>query len=793
MPAQLTCDPIIKITLTNDEVFDEIAPGYVCNRFTLTKGLLKPNKFDFEIRKEEITLETTDIEFDLRNKLLAAKVEVNLKAKYYDVLEDVWKEYDVEDFFYGYIQNIKIHRSNSKPVVFNCTAYSPDARLKKHPTCRSYSEHSVKECVVELTQRNTVEAMTKFNPNDGTYGDGSMEGLAVDVQTNTPEDYLMPYTVQFNESPYDFLKRLARRYGEFMYYENREFVFGKMKELPEIQLYNGTSLEDYQYEMNMNDHSGIIFGEYDNYSMEIHGIGREKKNYQTDSNGDYNSVVRQDNYENRLANSAYDTAPNFFVDTENSIVELGATPHLDESYHGDTDAFNQGWNGKQRGLLDRYVMSDSFSCNGKTSRLDLRLGTVLILHDETNTGEKEEWREHQPLKVVELIYEWTGGENNFNVESSFVAIPQDAVAPPYLQRDDDGFLLYGDFDAYPKSGPQYGVVVDNIDPERLGRVRVSIMWQTMCGAAVEDENYDRFKDITRWTPWIWVVSPNQGLNRGTFAIPEIGDQVLVGYERNNVERPYVIGARYSRADIPSEWVDYEHNNVKGFRSRSGHTIEFIDSDDEYGGTGGKIHIYDSNTHNYEITFDTDKRLIRLESKGNIELDAKNNIVLHAGNDLIINVDNDMTTTVENNMTTNVKGDKENNVDGDQHSEVGGVNSSYSKDDQVHRSEKTVWFSAATTEDDTAGLATLELSEDHWVGALYNSRGNDSERSIVGMDGSNIEIATNIPGAKASVGALNGGDVDIQSDKKNVNIKSGVNVAVEAKVETTVNGKIVKIN
>ena len=387
---------------------------------------LKRACFDFEIRKEEITLETTDIEFDLRNKLLAAKVEVNLKAKYYDVLEEMWKEYDVEDFFYGYIQNIKIHRSNGKPVTFNCTAYSPDSRLKKHPTCRSYSEHSVKDCVVELTQRNTIEAMTKFNPDDGTYGDGSMDGLAVDVQTNTPEDYLMPYTVQFNESPYDFLKRLARRYGEFMYYENREFVFGKMKELPEIQLYNGTSLEDYQYEMNMNDHSGIIFGEYDNYSMEIHGIGREKKNFQTDSNGDYNSVVRQDNYENRLANSAYDTAPDYFVDFENSIVELGATPHLDESYCGDTDAYNQGWNGKQRGLLDRYVMSDSFSCNGKTSRLDLRLGTVLILHDETNTGEKEEWREHQPLKVVDLKYEWTG-EDNFNVESSFVAIPQDAV------------------------------------------------------------------------------------------------------------------------------------------------------------------------------------------------------------------------------------------------------------------------------------------------------------------------------------------------------------------------------
>ncbi len=791
MAAQLTCDPIIKITLVNGEVFDEYAPGFVPESFVLTKGLLKPNKFEFVIRKEELTIEGSDIDFDLKDKLLAAMVEVNLKAKYYDVDEEIWIEHDVEDFFYGYIQNIKVKRSNSKPMTFKCVAYSPDARLKKHPTCRSFSDYSLKDCVVKLTQKNTIEKMTKYNPDDGSYGDGSEDGLAVDVQTNTPENYVMPYTVQYNESPYDFLVRMARRYGEFMYYENRELVFGKMKELPEIELRNGTTLEKYEYEMTMNDHSGVIFCEQDLFNTQSLGVGREKKNIATGENGDYKSVVGKDDYQNRMANAAYGTAQDYFVDFENSIVELGSTPHLYFSYENDKENYDKGWQGYQRALLDRYIMTDSLICNGEAARMDLKLGTVLKLKEETNTGEKEEWHEHQPLKVVELSYKWNR-DNNLDVHNTFMAVAQDAVAPPYLHHNDDGFMMYGEFDAYPKSGPQYGLVVDNEDPEKLGRVRVCLLWQAANGYAAEDSNYDVEKDPDRWTPWIWVVSPNQGIGHGPLAIPEIGDQVLVGYVRHNVENPYVIGARYAEEDMPGEWTDYEHNNVKGFRSTSGHTIEFIDTDEKFG-EGGKIHIYDSNTHNYEITFDTDKKLIRLESKGNIELDARNNIVLHAGKDLIINVDNDMISTVKQDMVANVKANKENNVEGNLNFDVKGNSSSYAEGYQVHRAQEAFKLCGYATDDDSEGLSSLFLNDDAAVMTLFGSRDSDDPKATVGMSKDTIQIATNFPGAIAEVKALNGGDVDIKSDKKNVNVEAGVNVDVKAQVETTINGKIVKIN
>ena len=179
------------------------------------------------------------------------------------------------------------------------------------------------------------------------------------------------------------------------------------------------------------------------------------------------------------------------------------------------------------------------------------------------------------------------------------------------------------------------------------------------GFILNSDNYkdwDYLKDTYNLTPWIWVVSPYQGRDHGSMAVPEIGDMVLVGFEHNNVERPYVMGSRYFKpyGEMNSEWTRFEKNRVKGFRSRSGHTIEIIDREgdlkdgqEEYK-KGGRIHIYDAKTHAYDILFDTDQQLIKLVSKGNIELHADNDIVMEAGNDINMDAGNDFYLKADNN-------------------------------------------------------------------------------------------------------------------------------------------------
>ena len=145
---------------------------------------------------------------------------------------------EVSDFFYGFIQNIRILREKAdSPVTFKCIAYSPDVRLKLFPSCRTFNEYRLEDCVTEIFDTNASEESTDLE--DGQYPNAGSLGYDV----NPRYKMLMPYTVQYNESAYVFLKRLAKRYGEFFYYEDGEVIFGEMKEKDSIALTLGVPME----------------------------------------------------------------------------------------------------------------------------------------------------------------------------------------------------------------------------------------------------------------------------------------------------------------------------------------------------------------------------------------------------------------------------------------------------------------------------------------------------------------------------------------------------------------------
>ena len=782
MAAQLTCDPIIKITFPNGDVFSEVAPGYVCDCFRLTKGLLKPNKFEFIIRKEDLTLEPADIDFELRDQLLTAMVEVTLKAKYYDVEAEEYKEYDVEDFFYGYIQNLRVLRANSNPVSFKCVAFSPDAKMKHSPNCLCFNDSKLEAIVNYVTALNVTERMTQFNREEGTYSEEN-NWLKCEINPNTTFE-VMPYTVQYNESPYNFLARLAKRYAEYMYYENRTFVWGKMVELPEIHMHNGTDLEEYTFEMNTNDHEGILFTGLDSFGKRFKGAGCSlKKTPAEEVFKVLPCTLDDDGYKNDYTTSTFHAGSDYFGDLMNSIVELGSTPLLDRDYKSLGEEYEmKNWKRNQSGNLDRYLISDSVICYGKAARVDLKLGSIIVLEDETNTGaEKETWRQHQPLKVIELVYSWDK-KSNLYVKNWFKAIPQDIIAPPYLERDKDGLLVYGDFDIYPHCGPHYGIVADNVDPEHHGRVRVALSWQQYASVLVGGKLVlsEILKNKDNLTPWIWVASPYQGFSHGALVVPEIGDLVLVGFEQNNAERPYVIGACYTGSDMYEKWAQKDQNKVKGFKTRSGHTIEIIDADGnnsltEGYCTGGKIHIYDADTQAYDIVLDTDNNLIRLKSKGNINLSAGGNIALHAGNNIVLDAGNDVRVDAKHNISRTAENDIFDKAKHDYSNEAVNDTNMYIKDSGTHFHMVKDSIQLQVHQDELL----LRLEADKGA-TLYSNKDlaiRADERA--GMEGLKKAVLKS--------------DTEIQINAKTVNLKADSNANIEGQAAVNVKGGVVKLN
>ncbi|AEV83112.1 rhs element Vgr protein [Actinoplanes sp. SE50] len=106
------------------------------------------------------------------------------------------------------------------------------------------------------------------------------------------------------------------------------------------------------------------------------------------------------------------------------------------------------------------------------------------------------------------------------------------------------------------------VVTSNADPEKLGRVRVR--FPTL---SEQDES-----------AWARVVTPGGGPGRGMQWLPEVEDEVLVGFELDDRTRPYVLGGLFNRRDVPPD-PDVARDGAATRRvlaSRCDHRLTFDD-------------------------------------------------------------------------------------------------------------------------------------------------------------------------------------------------------------------------
>ena len=105
-------------------------------------------------------------------------------------------------------------------------------------------------------------------------------------------------------------------------------------------------------------------------------------------------------------------------------------------------------------------------------------------------------------------------------------------------------------------------VVDNQDPHALGRVKVSL-------PALGDGKASQI--------WARLATLMAGDQRGTWFIPDVGDEVLVAFEGGDPRQPYVLGALWNADAPPPEQMDPSgHNPVKSIHSRDGVVISLYD-------------------------------------------------------------------------------------------------------------------------------------------------------------------------------------------------------------------------
>ena len=283
---------------------------------------------------------------------------------------------------------------------------APSILLDSGKECQSYENKTLQEIVAAATQEYD-------------------ESAKVDTSAGVNTTRTLPYTVQYQESDYDFICRLAKYYGEYFYYDGSKLIFGnKLQET--IDLGENLNLIDEEFFLEVKPQDF----QYINYN--IHQ-GTSENNDSRDAANEYKNNPIQTDAKN-ASKKIYKKIPQKYhsaTSLEQSSVDLEDVVRLEKD---------------KRELL--------LKVKGQSRDPRLRMNTFACLTD-INARAMETYR------VIKISHYHSGME----YYNSFEGIP--------MMRTPADF----DENAFPQCEQQPAIVKDNNDPLGMGRVRVQFLWQ----------------------------------------------------------------------------------------------------------------------------------------------------------------------------------------------------------------------------------------------------------------------------------------------------------------------------
>jgi phage protein D/phage baseplate assembly protein gpV len=198
----------------------------------------------------------------------------------------------------------------------------------------------------------------------------------------------------------------------------------------------------------------------------------------------------------------------------------------------------------------------------------------------------------------------------------------------------------------PFAGLVPAVISDVKDPKKAGRVKLTLPWL--------DGQYT--------TGWARVVQQGAGKDRGLVLLPEVGDEVLVGFSGADLDTAYVIGGLYNGKDtIPKLGtgpVDGSSGEISGraLVSRTGHRLELTEA-----ASGPDGVLLSTGDGKVLLRLDEKGKLVEIISEDKIKITAKNGINVDAGNGPLemsgqkVSVTSKSDVTVEGQANVSIKG------------------------------------------------------------------------------------------------------------------------------------------
>lgn len=428
--------------------------------------------------------------------------------------------------FKGVITEVEASRNSGHAGDIIISGYSPTIMMDGGPWCRTWENADIK---------NIASDVLLYYPQN-----------LLQSKINPTHSEKLPYTVQYNESDWQFLNRLSATNGEWFFYDGEKLIL----DLPrgnKVNLVYGNNLS--HFSMTLNAKPAKFWMKGHDYSK--HDIYISKS-------------------------SAENTATNARLN------DLGkhTLQRSEQLFFREPRQWNNCFLNDQK-QLDDFVntraatqSSTMVYFNGSSDHAGVQVGGTVNVQGKNVFDKSEEC--FGDYTVVSL-HHYCDGQGNYT--NNFIAIPSSIYVPPVTNFPE------------PKCETQSAVVTDNYDDKGLGRVRVQFFW--MLGRAK--------------SPWLRITTPHAGSSKGIFFMPEVGEEVIIGFEGDNPTQPYVIGTVYN-GKAKCEFSN-DTNDIKVLKTRSGNKIEMNDKN-------GSVHILDSKGNDIFLTGD-----------GNIEIKSSKKIII----------------------------------------------------------------------------------------------------------------------------------------------------------------------
>jgi type VI secretion system secreted protein VgrG len=458
------------------------------------------------------------------------------------------------DSFNGVITSVSFTRQRGQ-VEYFIKGQSPTILMDEGVNMLSFENKSLQEIVEQ-----TMSPYSKIN----------LKQIEPAVYKQS-----IPYIVQYKETNFNFVNRLAASYGEWFYYDGLKLYFGLPPSVEKPIVLDSATNELIHFE------------------IQVQTVPTQFKvqGYDYKQHKPLNTVAAL-KVNNSLAEIAYNASKQVF----NAFVPL-----VRHQKSMDEQELKQITERSEQARFSKMVL-----LTGSSRHPHLKLGAKIQLKDSVTS------EDYGNYHIISLSHEIRQGGDYVN---AFEAIPIEMVSPPTRHSTEP-----------PAATPQLAEIKAIDDAEKLGRVRVKFGWQ---------------EGTPEISPWIRVASPYTGADKGIYFTPEMGDFVLVAFEQNNPEKPYVLTGMYHGAAKPE--ISHAKNDFKGIKTRGGNNILFGDK-------GGSETISVIAPQHIKLHAGTSIH-ISTDSGGTIDLSAPDGIITVKAK----------TINVEATETVNIKGVNQVNV------------------------------------------------------------------------------------------------------------------------------------